>query len=118
MDHDDERRADRDDRQDDITLTDDRDHIGRSSDCDSSNGGTKAEPTASDPPDPRLVSRVLVTWIELTIIGITGGLLGTTIGGPPGFIIYLATTLLTVGIIFYNVNELVKNWVRTTIPDR
>lgn len=63
------------------------------------------------PSEPRLSSRVLVTWIELTVVGITGGLLGATVGGPPGFVIYLATTLVTVGIIFYNVNELIKAWV-------
>jgi len=37
----------------------------------------------------------LVTWIELTLVGTTGGLLGDTVGGPPGFMIYLLTTLLT-----------------------
>jgi len=62
--------------------------------------------------EPRLGSRILVTWIELTVVGITGGLLGATVGGPPGFIIYLATTLVTVGIIFYNVNELIRAWMR------
>jgi len=44
---------------------------------------------------PRLGSRILVTWIELTLVGTTGGLLGDTVGGPPGFMIYLLTTLLT-----------------------
>ena len=63
-------------------------------------------------PGPRLGSRILVTWIELTLVGITGGLLGDTVGGPPGFIIYLLTTLLTVAILFYNVNALVAWWVR------
>jgi len=29
-------------------------------------------------------------------------------------VIYLATTLLTVGIIFHNVNELVKAWLRAS----
>lgn len=70
------------------------------------------EPIVSAAP-PRLGSRVLVTWFELTVVGITGGLFGATVGGPPGFVIYLTTTLLTVGIIFYNVNELVKAWLRT-----
>jgi hypothetical protein len=63
-------------------------------------------------PDPRLGSRILVTWIELTVVGITGGLLGDAVGGPPGFIVYLSTTLVTVGILFYNVNALVAWWVR------
>ncbi|MFB6101355.1 MAG: hypothetical protein ABEJ73_02185 [Haloplanus sp.] len=65
---------------------------------------------------PRLVSRVLVTWIELTVVGISGGMLGGTLGGPPGFVVYLLTTLLTVGILLYNVNELVAAWVRADEP--
>ncbi|WP_049936141.1 hypothetical protein [Haloplanus natans] len=63
-------------------------------------------------PTLRLGSRILVTWIELTVVGITGGLLGDAVGGPPGFIVYLLTTLVTVAILFYNVNELVAWWVR------
>jgi len=57
--------------------------------------------------DPKLLSRVFVTWLELTLAGITGGIVGTTVGGPPGFIVYLLTTLVSVGILLYNVNELV-----------
>lgn len=53
-----------------------------------------------DSSKPRLSSRILVTWLELTIVGVIGGLLGTTVGGAPGFIIYLMTTLLTVGLIY------------------
>lgn len=63
---------------------------------------------------PRLVSRILLTWLELTVLGITGGVLGTTVGGPPGFIVYLATSLGTIGIIFYNVNELIRDWMEVT----
>ncbi|MFD1562144.1 hypothetical protein ACFR99_00960 [Haloarchaeobius amylolyticus] len=70
------------------------------------------EQDTSAPSPPRLGSRILVTWIELTVVGITGGILGASVGGPPGFVIYLATTLLTVAIIFHNVNELVKAWLR------
>ncbi|AGB31372.1 hypothetical protein C488_00597 [Natrinema pellirubrum DSM 15624] len=66
---------------------------------------------------PRLGSRVLLTWLELTVVGITGGLLGATIGGPPGFVIYLTTTLLSVGVVFHNVNELIKGWLRATGAD-
>ncbi|WP_207217169.1 hypothetical protein [Natrinema altunense] len=76
-----------------------------------------ARPTSgsgTEPSPPRLGSRILVTWLELTIVGITGGLLGATVGGPPGFVIYLATTLLTVGVVFHNVNELVKAWLRAS----
>ncbi|MFD1585537.1 hypothetical protein ACFR9U_00975 [Halorientalis brevis] len=59
------------------------------------------------PDEPKLLSRVFVTWLELTLAGITGGIVGTSIGGPPGFIVYLLTTLVSVGILLYNVNELV-----------
>ena len=57
--------------------------------------------------EPKLLSRVFVTWLELTLAGITGGIVGTSLGGPPGFIVYLFTTLVSVGILLYNVNELV-----------
>ncbi|WP_306061196.1 hypothetical protein [Natronococcus wangiae] len=76
------------------------------------------ETKAADSSTPRLGSRVLVTWIELTAVGIIGGILGATVGGPPGFVIYLATTLITVGIIFHNVNELIKSWLQMERPDR
>lgn len=108
----DETPTDRGDRQVDGRSINERDHTGRSCDCGSSNEEIQAGPKTSDPSSPRLVSRVLVTWIELTVVGITGGLLGGTVSGPPGFVIYLATTVLIVGVIFYNVNELIKKWVR------
>ena len=78
---------------------------------------TREDDTAAAPDDgattgQKLGSRILLTWIELTVVGITGGILGATIGGPPGFIVYLATTLATVAIIFYNVNELVSARLR------
>ncbi len=61
--------------------------------------------------EPQLLSRILVTWIEVTVVGLTGGVLGTSVGGPPGLIVYLVTTLLSLGILFYNVNELIKRWI-------
>ncbi|SEO55938.1 hypothetical protein SAMN05216388_101463 [Halorientalis persicus] len=57
--------------------------------------------------DAKLGSRVLVTWLELTLAGTAGAAVGTTLGGPPGFIVYLLTTLVSVGILFYNVDALV-----------
>ncbi|AQL43225.1 hypothetical protein BV210_11070 [Halorientalis sp. IM1011] len=57
-------------------------------------------------PDAKLGSRVLVTWLELTLAGTAGAAVGTTLGGPPGFIVYLLTTLVSVGILFYNVDAL------------
>ena len=65
-----------------------------------------------DPADgPNLWSRVVVTWAELTAVGLAGGILGTTVGGPPGLVVYFATTLVSVGVLFHNVNELVRSWV-------
>lgn len=64
-----------------------------------------------DPSDPQLGTRTLVTWLELTVVGITGGVIGGTLGGPPGFVVYLLTTLLTVAVLLYNVNELVERRV-------
>ncbi len=61
--------------------------------------------------EPRLLSRIVVTWVELTVIGFGGGAIGTSIGGPPGLIIYFSTTLVSVGVLFYNVNELIKQWI-------
>lgn len=70
------------------------------------------EPSLDDSSSPNLLSRILVTWIELTVVAITGGLAGASIGGPVGFILSLATALLTVAIVFHNVNELIKEWLR------
>ena len=61
--------------------------------------------------ESQLLSRILVTWIEVTVVGLRGGVLGTSVGGPPGLIASLVTTLLSLGILFYNVNELIKRWV-------
>lgn len=65
----------------------------------------------SGSPAPKLGSRVAVTWAELTVAGLVGGVLGTTVGGPPGLVVYFATTLLSVGILLYNVNALVQRSV-------
>lgn len=67
---------------------------------------------------PRLGSRVLVTWFELTLVGLVGGALGTIVGGPPGFVIYLTTTLLSVAVLLYNVNELVTARLRAFDAER
>ena len=68
--------------------------------------------TESDP-EPRMLSRIVITWIELTLVGFGGGAIGTSIGGPPGLIVYFLTTLVSVGILFYNVNEHIKQWIRS-----
>ncbi|MFA9417518.1 hypothetical protein [Natrinema sp. HArc-T2] len=100
--------------EDDDRRPDDSDHHVR--DADTADRSERRSPTDSETSQsspPRLGSRILVTWLELTVVGILGGILGVSIGGPPGFVIYLLTTLLTVAIVFHNVNELVKEWLRT-----
>lgn len=62
---------------------------------------------------PKLLSRTLVTWLELTLAGTFGAAVGTTLGGPPGFIVYLLTTLVSVGILLYNVDALVAERLGT-----
>lgn len=68
-----------------------------------------SDPADNDPPS--LGSRILVTWAGLTAVGVVGGLLSSAVQGPVGFVIYLAVTLASVGVLLYNVNELVKGWV-------
>jgi len=60
---------------------------------------------------PKLGSRIAVTWAELTVAGLVGGIVGTSVGGPPGLVVYFATTLLSVAILLYNVNVLVEQSV-------
>lgn len=60
---------------------------------------------------PHLASRIIITWVELTLGGLVGGILGTSLGGPPGLIIYFITTLVSVGVVFYNVNQLIQQWI-------
>ena len=73
--------------------------------------GPSAMTATRSSPEPQLLSRIIVTWIELTIVGLTGGILGTAVGGPLSLIAYLVTTLVSVGVIFYNINELIERYV-------
>jgi hypothetical protein len=57
----------------------------------------------------RLLSRILVTWVELTLVGFGGAALGSATSGPPQLVVFLATTLLSVGVLFYNVDRLVSD---------
>ncbi|WP_415379672.1 hypothetical protein [Halosimplex sp. TS25] len=61
-----------------------------------------------------MLSRTLLTWLELTVVGITGGAVGAAVGGPPAFIAYLLTTLVSVGILFHNVAALVDARIAAT----
>ncbi|MBP1986885.1 hypothetical protein [Halolamina salifodinae] len=67
---------------------------------------------------PQLGSRIVVTWAELTVLGLAGGALGTSIGGPPALVVYFATTLLSVAILLYNVNELVERRVAAATTEQ
>jgi hypothetical protein len=53
----------------------------------------------------RLLSRVFVTWVELTLVGFAGAALAGSTSGPPQFVVFFATTLLTVAVVFYNVDR-------------
>jgi hypothetical protein len=56
---------------------------------------------------PLLISRVLLTWAGLMIVGFGGAILGGALSGPPQLVVYLATTLASVAVLFYNVNRLI-----------
>lgn len=72
----------------------------------------------AEAPPPQLGSRIVVTWAELTVLGLAGGALGTSIGGPPALVVYFATTLLSVAILLYNVNELVERRVAAATTEQ
>jgi hypothetical protein len=63
----------------------------------------------------RLVSRIVVTWVELVVVGFAGTALGGAASGPPQLVVYLGTTLLSVGVLLFNVDRLVAS--RLTAPD-
>lgn len=75
------------------------------SDSDGEGDATAGRSTA---PSPRLLSRTLVTWVELVVVGFAGTALGGSVSGPPRFVVYLATTLLSVAVLVYNVDRLVR----------
>ena len=55
-----------------------------------------------------LASRVFVTWVELVIVGFGGTALGGAVSGPPELIIYFATTLVSVTVLLYNIDQLIQ----------
>jgi hypothetical protein len=55
-----------------------------------------------------LASRAVATWLELVVVGFAGSALGSAASGPPRLVVYLATTLLSVGVLVYNVDRLVR----------
>ncbi|SEO41172.1 hypothetical protein SAMN04487948_102296 [Halogranum amylolyticum] len=74
---------------------------------------TDAETNTGEEPNSTVgslpLSRILVTWVELTLVGFAGAALGTVASGPPQLVVFLATTLLSVGVLFYNVDRLVDD---------
>ena len=62
--------------------------------------------------DSRLLSRVLITWAELLVVGFAGAALGGIASGPPQLIVYFATILASVAVLLYNVDRLVAARIR------
>ncbi|GAA0203611.1 hypothetical protein [Halobaculum roseum] len=54
-----------------------------------------------------LLSRVIITWAELVVVGFVGAALGGAASGPPQLVVYLATVLASVAVVLYNVDRLV-----------
>lgn len=63
--------------------------------------------TTDRPRRAHLLSRVLVTWAELIVVGFAGAALGGATSGPPQFVVYLATVLASVAVVMYNVDRLI-----------
>jgi len=64
--------------------------------------------------DSRLLSRVLITWAELLVVGFAGAALGGIASGPPQLIVYLGTVLASVAVLLYNIDRLVTTRMRGT----
>lgn len=58
-----------------------------------------------------VVFRSIVAWFELTIVGGAGTIGGSFLSGPVQFVVFLATTLATVVVLFHNVDRLVSDRV-------
>ncbi|WP_205738774.1 hypothetical protein [Halonotius aquaticus] len=55
-----------------------------------------------------LASRIFVTWIELVVVGFGGTALAGIVSGPPELLLYFATTLVTVAVLLYNIDQLIQ----------
>ena len=62
-------------------------------------------------PSTLLASRIFVTWVELVVVGFGGTALAGAVSGPPELIIYFATTLVTVAVLLYNIDQLIQQQV-------
>jgi hypothetical protein len=67
--------------------------------------------------DAFLLSRAVVTWAELLVVGFAGSALGGATSGPPQLVVYLATTLVSVLVLFHNVDRLVAERTQTPAGD-
>jgi len=72
---------------------------------------TDTSDETDDDSGPNLVGRILVTWFELTLIATFGGALGGMVGGIPQIVVYTLTTIVSVAVLFYNINELIREHV-------
>lgn len=75
----------------------------------SGTAGTGAESEATGSRRTLPASRAFVTWVELVAVGFAGSALSGATSGPPRLVVYLATTLVSVGVLFYNVDRLVRS---------
>lgn len=75
----------------------------------STESGTAPAATAGGPEasGSLLLSRVVLTWAGLMLVGFGGAILGGSLSGPPQLVVYLATTLVSVAVLFYNVSRLI-----------
>ncbi|EMA62601.1 hypothetical protein C470_04320 [Halorubrum distributum JCM 13561] len=69
-------------------------------------------PSRRSPVGTLLLSRVLITWAELTVVGFGGAVAGGAASGPPQLVVYFATVLAAVAVFMYNVDRLVTARVR------
>ena len=64
-------------------------------------------PVGRSPIGTLLLSRVLITWAELVVVGFGGAVAGGAASGPPQLVVYFATVLAAVAVFMYNVDRLV-----------
>ena len=77
-----------------------------------SDDSAASAPSRRSPGGTLLLSRVLVTWAELSVVGFGGAVAGGAASGPPQLVVYFATVLAAVAVFMYNVDRLVAARVR------
>jgi hypothetical protein len=76
---------------------------------------TDTSDDAEEASGPNLVGRILVTWFELTLVATIGGALGGMVGGIPQIVVYTVTTIVSVAVLFYNVDQLISEHVAAAV---